>query len=126
MDRAADDGLDPAAYPTPDLAAEHPDDAGSWRRPTWSSAARSRASSPTSRPAGSGRRTSARSSRWSPSARISAEALSRLSQSADVAADIASFEPPHPEYLALKTALAKLRAMPRDEEPIVIPRRRDC
>lgn len=49
------------------------------------------------------------------------EALERLAHSAEVPRDLASFAPPHPEYQALKAALAKLRAAASEPEPVAIP-----
>ena len=50
-----------------------------------------------------------------------AAALTGCRSSTDVAADLASYEPPHPQYAALKAALAKLRAGADEPERIVVP-----
>ncbi len=48
-------------------------------------------------------------------------ALRRLSQDTDIGATIARFEPPHPQYAALKTKLAELRALGKEEDRVVVP-----
>ncbi len=121
MDKAADYGLDPSVYATPKLAAHYADD------PDQLAAADIEFSRAVARFV-----THIASGRIKPSA-ISdiiglkperpdvAEVLNRLSQSSDVAADLASYEPPHRQYAALKAELAKLRASAADETRIVIP-----
>ena len=75
--------------------------------PTSNSAAPSRASSPTSPPAASSRPTSARIITLEPERPDIGAALTRLSQVDRGRGRSRRFEPPHPQYRALKAALAE-------------------
>ncbi len=121
MDKAADYGLDPSAYATPKLAAHYPDD------PQALAAADVEFSRAVARFV-----THIASGRVEPTAISNlitlepehpdiGEALTRLSQSLDVAVDLASYEPPNPQYAKLKAELAKLRASADDASRIVVP-----
>ncbi len=121
MDKAADYGLDPSAYATPKLAAHYADDP---RELAEADVEFTRAVARFVTHIASGRIRPTDISDLitaEPERPDLAEALTRLSQSTDVAADLASYEPPHPQYAALKAELAKLRASADDETRIVIP-----
>jgi murein L,D-transpeptidase YcbB/YkuD len=122
MDKAAEHGLSPADYATPKLAARYPDDA---RALAEADVEFSLAAARFVTHIASGRIVPTDISpliTLEPEHPNLTEALARLSQSADVAADLAAFEPPHPQYAALKAALAKLRASAADDaERIVVP-----
>ena len=49
------------------------------------------------------------------------EALEALAQTPSIGQVLAAYEPPHPQYWALKAALAELRALGSEEERIVVP-----
>ena len=122
MDKAADYGLDPTAYATPKLAAHYHDDPQELAQ---ADVEFSLAAARFVTHIASGR---IRPEDISPQITLQperpdiAEALTRLSQSPDIAADLAAYEPPHPQYAALKAALAKLRADAESEQQrIVIP-----
>jgi L,D-transpeptidase YcbB len=122
MDKAADYGLDPHAYATPKLAEHYPDDP---RRLAEADVEFSLAVARLVTHIASGRVDPAAISHLitlEPERPDIAEALTRLSQSVNVAADLASYEPQHPQYVALKAQLAKLRASATEEEErIVVP-----
>jgi murein L,D-transpeptidase YcbB/YkuD len=50
-----------------------------------------------------------------------AEVLPRLARSTAIAADLKGYEPPHPEYAALKSALAAIRRAEAAEPSVVLP-----
>ena len=56
-----------------------------------------------------------------PEAPAVADILSKLATTAAMAATLARFEPPHPQYSALKKALAELRANAAADDRIVVP-----
>ncbi len=121
MDKAADYGLDPSAYATPKLTANHPDDPQALAE---ADVEFSRAVARFVTHIASGRIEPTAISHLitlEPDRPDVGEALSRLSQSQDVAADLASYEPPDPQYAALKAELAKLRASADDASRIVVP-----
>lgn len=121
MNAAGDDGLDPAAYATPHFATAYPaDPAGLAQADVEFSLAVARYVTHLA----SGRIRPTDVSKLitlAPERPDIGEALSRLSRSAAVPVDLASFAPPHPEYRALKAALAKLRAAAGGPEPVVVP-----
>jgi len=121
MNTAADDGLDVAAYETPHFAIAYPADP-----PTRAQAdvefSLSVARYVTHLASGRIRPTDiSKLITLEPERPDTREVLQRLSRSTNVAADLASFAPPHPEYQALKGALAKLRATSSEPEPVVVP-----
>ncbi len=122
MDNAADYGLDPNAYATPRLAARYPDDP---ERLAEADVEFSLAVARFVTHIASGRIAPSAISRLitlEPERPDIAEALTELSQSSTIAADLAGYEPQHPQYAALKAALAKLReSAAEEEERIVVP-----
>jgi murein L,D-transpeptidase YcbB/YkuD len=112
MNAAAEDGLDAAAYETPDFAAAYALDPATLAQ---ADVEFSRCVARYVTHLGSGRIRPTDISKLitlEPARPDIGEALQRLSHAVDVAADVASFAPPHPEYQALKAALATLRAAP--------------
>ncbi len=121
MDKAADYGLDPKDYATPKFASHYADD------PKVLAAADiefSRALARFVTHIASGR---IRPVDVSPDITLDperpdiAKVLTRLSQSPSIAADLKGYEPPHPQYFALKAELAKLRASADDAPKVVVP-----
>ncbi len=121
MDRASDYGLDAVSYPTPSFAPRYLDD------PTqlaYADIEFSRAVARFVTHISSGRIRPTDISRLitlEPERPDIGDALSRLSQSDAIAVDLGRLEPPHRQYHALKSALAKLRALPVDADRIVVP-----
>ena len=98
MDRASEEGLDPASYPTPSLATSYPDDPA---RLAAADIEFSRAVARFVTHVASGRiRPTDISSiiTLEPERPDIGEALTRLSQSTNVEADVQAYEPPHPQY----------------------------
>jgi murein L,D-transpeptidase YcbB/YkuD len=121
MDRAADFGLDPASYQTPALTKAL---TGDRVQLAAADVEFSRAVARFVTHIASGRIRPIDISKLitlEPERPDVGAALSRLSESTNVAADLASYEPPHPDYQALKIALAKLRALPSEPAQIDIP-----
>ncbi len=118
LDGAADDGLDPALYSTPDVM---PADAGAL------AAADVDFSLAVVRYVthlASGRLDPAEISRivtLEPERPAPAEILSRLSDDMAVAEAVSQYEPPHPQYKALKAKLAELRASTAEATQVVVP-----
>jgi len=121
MNAAAEDGLDAAAYETPVLAITDPPDPGTLAQ---ADVEFSLAVARYVTHLASGRILPTEISKLitlEPERPDIGEALQRLSRSGNLATDLASFAPPHPEYQALKAALAKLRAAPSEPEPVIVP-----
>jgi murein L,D-transpeptidase YcbB/YkuD len=115
MDHAADYGLDPAAYPTPILSSAYPDDPAQLAE---ADVEFSRSVARFITHLASGRINPTDVSKLitiEPERPDIDTAFLGLAQSTDIATDVASFEPPHPEYQALKAALARLRTAPAQE-----------
>ncbi|MBC8130323.1 MAG: peptidoglycan-binding protein, partial [Rhizobiaceae bacterium] len=121
MDQASVYGLDPASYPTPDLAPSYPDDV---QRLAQADVEFSRAVGRFVTHISSGRIQPTVISKLitlEPERPDIGEALVRLSRSTAIAADLRSFEPSHRDYRALKSELARLRALPGEPERIIVP-----
>jgi murein L,D-transpeptidase YcbB/YkuD len=121
MNAAVEDGLDAAAYETPHFATAYPPDPATLAQAD-AEFSLSVARYVTHIASGRIRPTDiSKLITLEPERPDIDEALGRLSHSTNVAADLASFAPPHPEYQALKAALAKLRAASNEPEPVVVP-----
>ena len=121
LDDAAADALDPSIYLTPRLARMYLDD------PALLAAADfefSRAVALFVTHVASGHLVPSDVSRiitLEPQRPDASEILKRISTATDPVAEIASYEPPHPQYSALKAKLAQLRTSDDDDDRIVIP-----
>jgi murein L,D-transpeptidase YcbB/YkuD len=121
LDRATVYGLDASLYQTPDYAASYPDDD---ERVALVDVEFSQAVARFVTHVGSGRIEPTVISpliTLTPERPNISDALTRLSRSSAVAVELGRFEPPHAQYKALRAALSKLRAMPSDEDRIVVP-----
>jgi murein L,D-transpeptidase YcbB/YkuD len=121
LSTADEQGLDPSLYATPDLSTRRYYDAG---RLAEADVAFSRSVARFVMHVASGRLQPTEISSLitlKPERPDVGEALWRLSQDADLDATIAGYEPPHPQYAALKTKLAELRALGEEEDRIVVP-----
>ncbi len=121
MDKATDYGLDPRSYATPKLARFYLDDPKLLAEADVEFS-RAIARFVTHISSGQIRPTDiSRLITLEPERPDVSEVLMRMSSSTAVADDLASYEPPHPQYFALKSALSKLRASANDPERIVVP-----
>jgi murein L,D-transpeptidase YcbB/YkuD len=104
------DGLDPSDYPVPSFSGLDDQDAANELKLT-------RSLLTYGRHASSGRVSYTRVSGsvlYPPNAIAPADVLARVAASGGIAATLASFEPQHPQYKALKAALATARAAAQD------------
>ncbi len=121
MDAAADYGLDPTTYTTPELAAadSYDSDGLAMADVEFSQVVArfvTHVASGRIRPSDIGELITLKPERPDIS-----EALTRLSASSDVATDIAAYEPPQDQYRLLKATLAKLREDGARAKRIVVP-----